>query len=308
MPHLAVRLLGGFQVELDGEAVYAFKTDKARALLAYLVVESARPHRRETLAALLWPDRPDAVARANLRQALSYLRQALRDDSQSQSHRPGPQGQDPPPFLLVTPTDVQFNAASDHTLDAAELEAFAAAPVRGDHGRAAARPQSPQRQLLPEAFCADFLAGMSVSDSEAFQAWVLDRQEYYHRLSVEILDEQYATFEGMGDYEQAAAAARRQLRLEPWLEEAHQHCMRALALAGRRDEALHQYEACCRALEAELGVAPAAATMDLAGDIRAGKIAAAAAAAPRPARRRVPVSPRPHVPVSPRPRLVARGG
>jgi DNA-binding SARP family transcriptional activator len=102
---LVVRLLGGFQVELDGEAVYAFKTDKARALLAYLVVESARPHRRETLAALLWPDRPDAVARANLRQALSYVRQALRDDSQShdsQSHR-GPSF-----FLPVTTDAVQY--------------------------------------------------------------------------------------------------------------------------------------------------------------------------------------------------------
>lgn len=289
MPRLAVRLLGGFQVELDGEAVYAFRTDKARALLAYLMVESARPHRRETLAALLWPDRPDAVARANLRQALSYVRQALRDDggshdppSHSQPHGPGPQER-PPPFLLVTPTDVQFNAASDHTLDVAELEAFAAAP---------------QWQLLPEPFCADFLAGMSVSDSEAFQAWVLDRQEYYHRLSMAILDEQVESFERSGNYEQAAAAARRQLRLEPWLEEAHQRCMRALALAGRRDEALHQYESCCRALAAELGVEPAAATTDLARDIRAGKIG--------PAGTRVSPSPRPRVLVSPRPRLVAR--
>ena len=154
MSRLAVRLLGGFQVELDGEAVYAFKTDKARALLAYLVVESAHPHRRETLAALLWPDRPDSAARANLRQALSYVRQALRDDSQS----PDPQSHDsqshgPSPFLLVTPTDVQFNTASDHTLDVAQLEAFAAGPAHGEHGRAAgttavAAATAPARALL----------------------------------------------------------------------------------------------------------------------------------------------------------------
>jgi DNA-binding SARP family transcriptional activator len=258
MPQLAVRLLGGFTVELDGEVVYAFKTDKARALLAYLVVESAHPHRRETLAALLWPDRPDAAARANLRQALSYVRQALSTVSQPPGSQPRGQA---PPFLLVTATDVQFNTASDYALDVAELEALAAAP---------------QRQLLPEPFCADFLAGMSVSDSEAFQAWVLDRQEYYHRLSMEILNEQLEAFERSGDYEQAAAAARRQLRLEPWLEEAHVACMRALALAGRRDEALHQYEACCRSLQAELGVEPFESTQSLFADIRDGRLAAPA--------------------------------
>ena len=81
MPRLTIRLLGGFQVELGGERVYGFETDKARALLTYIAVEADRPHRRETLACLLWPDRPDAVARANLRQALSRLRRALRDTS-----------------------------------------------------------------------------------------------------------------------------------------------------------------------------------------------------------------------------------
>ncbi len=271
MQRLVVRLLGGFQVELDGQAVYAFRTDKARALLAYLVVESARPHRRETLAALLWPDRPDAVARANLRQALSYVRQALGD---SQSHDspstgPGPQGQESPSFLLITPTDVQFNAASDHTLDVNELEACAASPERGEHGRTLA-----PLQLLPESYCADFLAGMAVSDSEAFQAWVLDRQEYYHRLTLDILDAQAAHFEAAGDYGQAVAAARLQLRMEPWLEEAHQRCMRNLALAGRRDEALHQYEACCRTVEAELAAEPSDSTRSLYADIRDGRLAA----------------------------------
>ena len=79
MTRLVVRLLGGFRVEVDGEAVYGFETDKARALFAYLIVEADRPHRRETLASLLWPERPDTIARANLRQALVRVRRALGD-------------------------------------------------------------------------------------------------------------------------------------------------------------------------------------------------------------------------------------
>jgi len=46
MAHLAIRLLGSFQTTADGEPVTGFETVEARALLAYLAVESGRPHRR----------------------------------------------------------------------------------------------------------------------------------------------------------------------------------------------------------------------------------------------------------------------
>jgi DNA-binding SARP family transcriptional activator len=104
------------------------------------------------------------------------------------------------------------------------------------------------------------------------------------RPRLDVLDAQNTAFEALGDYERAVAAARLQLKLEPWLEEAHRRCMRGLALAGRRDAALHQYNACCRALQAELGVEPAASTQELCAAIRAGKQLAAprsAVAAPR---------------------------
>ena len=248
MTKLSVRLLGGYQVQLDGETIRDFGTDKARALLAYLIVEAGRPHRREALAGLLWPERPDTVARTNLRQALARVQRALA------SHGPAS-------FLFVTATDVQFNMAANYMLDVAELETFAAA---GAH----------QRQLLPAALCADFLDGFAMPDSEVFEAWVLSRQEHYHRLAMETLEIQNAYFEAGGDYAQAAAAARLQLQLEPWLEEAHRRCMRALALAGRRDEALHQYETCRRALQVELGVEPTTSTQALYADILAEKVTA----------------------------------
>ena len=269
MTRLVVRLLGGFRVEVDGEAVYGFETDKARALFAYLIVEADRPHRRETLASLLWPERPDTIARANLRQALVRVRRALGDyvSPSDGAHAIPPPNHGgtgrSPPFLFVTLTDVQFNAASDYSLDVAELEAFAR-PLAGGPGR--------RLQLLPEALCADFLAGFAVPDSETFQAWVLNKQEYYHRLALDILEDQNAAFEAAGDFEHAVAAARLQLRMEPWLEEAHRRCMRGLALAGRRDEALHQYELCRLALDAELGAEPAPSTEALSAAIRAGRL------------------------------------
>ena len=62
MARLFISLLGSFQVTLDGTPVTALESDKVRALLAYLAVEADRPHRRDRLTGLLWPEQPDRAA------------------------------------------------------------------------------------------------------------------------------------------------------------------------------------------------------------------------------------------------------
>lgn len=65
MPHLALYLLGAPRVVLD-ERPLEFDTRKAVALLAYLAV-TQRPHSRDALAALLWPDYEDGRGRCAAR-------------------------------------------------------------------------------------------------------------------------------------------------------------------------------------------------------------------------------------------------
>jgi DNA-binding SARP family transcriptional activator len=107
MPQLAVSLLGPPHATYDGRSVVGVESNKVWALLAQLVLEADRPHQREALIGLLWPEQPEAAARHNLRQALANLRQAIHDDAAT------------PPFLLVTRTTIQFNRAADYYLDVA---------------------------------------------------------------------------------------------------------------------------------------------------------------------------------------------
>ena len=76
---LDISLLGPFDVRLDGQPVTNFASDKMRALLAYLAARPDRPHRREALAGLLWPESPERAARASLRNILPRLRRLLGD-------------------------------------------------------------------------------------------------------------------------------------------------------------------------------------------------------------------------------------
>ena len=111
---LSLTLLGAFQIALDGEPVTGFESDKVRALLVYLALEADRPHRRDTLAEMFWPDRPPGVARNSLKQALANLRKAISDREAD------------PPFLLVSRAKLQFNSDSVHWLDVSKCSGLLA--------------------------------------------------------------------------------------------------------------------------------------------------------------------------------------
>src|SRR3972149_4373940 len=106
MGMLEVRLLGQFDVRLDGQPV-EIPSRPAQSLFAYLILSAGTAHRREKLAGLFWPDTGDANARSNLRHALWRIREAM-------------DGQDA--YLLADRLSVAFNPDADYWLDAAALQ------------------------------------------------------------------------------------------------------------------------------------------------------------------------------------------
>ncbi len=114
------------------------------------------------MAALFWPDEPETVAKKNLRQSLYQLRQVL-GEAVSQEE----------PYLLVTRSTIQFNAASDHSLDVADfLDA-----LENDHLEQAVTLY--QGDLLPGFTC----------DSLPFEEWLRVERERLHRLAMDALFE-----------------------------------------------------------------------------------------------------------------------
>ncbi len=281
MARLSILLLGPLQVTLDGQPVTAFESDKVRALLAYLAVEADRPHRRERLAGLLWPDWPERAARTNLRGALSNLRSAIGDRPPAESDAAAPS------FLLVSPQTIQFNAASDAWADVLAFnQRLAGGPP------SSASPEAMQR--LEEAvalYRGPFLEGFSLPDSTAFEEWMLFQGERFHRLAVEALHTLGEWHAQQGQLELALPHAWRQVELDPWREGGHQQAMRLLAAGGRRAEALAQYETCRRQLAEALGVEPSGETVALYEQIRDGTIGA-----PSPVPVPLPATPRHNLP------------
>lgn len=248
MARLLVRLLGTQEVTLDGIPLIGFESDKERALLAFLVEESQRAHRREKLAGLLWPEHTEAAARSNLRRVLSNLRRLLGDRTPSNL-----------PFFLVTEQSIRFNPSSDTWVDSLIFEKL----LKQDR-----QQPSPLLEEAIRLYKGDFLDGFSIADSPAFEEWMVLSRERYHRLMMETLHRLVEHYKRLGQYERAMELAWRQLDLEPWREKAHQQLIALLAFSGRRSEALAQYIKCRHILAEELDVEPSSETTGLYEQIR----------------------------------------
>jgi DNA-binding SARP family transcriptional activator/predicted ATPase len=233
MTSLTVHLLGGFQLDYDGEVITAISQPRQQSLLAYLLLHRHRPLARQHLAFLFWPDSTESQAQTNLRKLLYHFRRVLPTADR---------------FLHSDAKTVQWAVDAPLRLDVAEFEDYIArahtAENRGQTAEgiahltaAAACYQGP---LLPHCY----------------DDWVLSERERLHQQCTEALSRLMAHLEPQLDYAAAIRHGQHLLQLDPLHEETYRRLMRLYALRGDRASALRVYHTCATVLEHELGVEP----------------------------------------------------
>ncbi len=262
MAELRLYFLGSPRVELDGAPV-DLQRRKTLALLAYLAV-SARPHTRDALAALFYPELDQRRARAYLRRDLAVLNTSLNGSpgkSQDSSHAG---------WLATDRDHIELRRSPGLWLDVDQFRHLAAA------GRSHPHPPATSCAacipLLTEAaalYAGSFLAGFSLADSAEFDDWQFFQAESL-RQELGALLQRLVTGLAEGDsYTAAIPHARHWVSLDPLHETAQYHLIRLYGLAGQTAAALRQYEEFARLLAEELGAAPEAETTALYEAIKA---------------------------------------
>jgi WD40 repeat protein/DNA-binding SARP family transcriptional activator len=230
---LELRLLGQFDVRVDGAPV-VLPSRNAQSLLAFLAVSAGTAHRRERLAALLWPETEENNACSYLRHALWRIRRGLEASLPDNTQ-----------YLLADDLTVAFNARSPYWLDAAQIE------------RAASDGATTELLLERlEAYAGELLPGFDdewvVRERERLEA-VFDRQmdRLLERL---VVDQRWV------DVLESA---------ERWIAVGHvpEPAFRALMIAhserGDRARVATIYRRCREALFEELGAQPSDKTRAL---------------------------------------------
>ncbi|HXT19019.1 MAG TPA: BTAD domain-containing putative transcriptional regulator [Gemmatimonadaceae bacterium] len=210
---------------------------KRQAVLAYLAVAVPRGyHRRDSLVALLWPERDDEHARGSLSKAVSYLRQALGADALiSRGH--AELGLD---WHLVWCDAAGFEDAFDR---GALAEAMAL--YRGD--------------LLP---------GFHVDEAPEFDHWLERERARLRGRALQASRMLSEREEAAGRLAASIEWARRAMSLDAFDEASVRRVIAVLDKASDRAGALRTYDEFSALLRAELDAEPDAETTALMESIR----------------------------------------
>lgn len=238
-------LFGSPRLERDGVAV-KIPRRKALALLSYLAA-TGKPHARDSLGALFWPDYSQSEARVALSRHLYSLNQVLEDG------------------MLQMDTET-VALAGDLWCDVAEFETTLA-----KHSSLTTDNLSIV-QAAVDLYTADFLLGFTLPDCPNFDDWQAFQGENLRQSLGNILEKMVWAQATANDVKHAITVARRWLALDLLDESAHRALMQLYAQAGQQAAALRQYEQCRQLLADELGAPPAAETTALVERIRRGEV------------------------------------
>jgi DNA-binding SARP family transcriptional activator len=212
MAQIRIELFGGFGVNVDGNAIpeEAWRQRKPAALLKLLALAPRHRLHREQAMDALWPELSPASAGANLRKALHYSRRVVGE------HVIASVGE-----LLSLQADGlwvdvdAFRAATDRARRGADPEAYAEAIVLYREG------------LLPD---------------DRYEDWAIGPRGELRLEYLALVEEYAALLEGRGEISGATRVVGLLIAAEPLDEGAHVRLIRLYALAGRRSDAMRQYE------------------------------------------------------------------
>ncbi len=216
-----------------------------KPLLGYLCLEPASTCHRERVVEALWPNLPSDVGRRRLNTVVWRARAifGVERDSVLQVSRGG---------LIRLDKDL---------IDVDVVEAITG--LSSDTRSAAASGIAQAVDLLALAARIDaqeFLVG-------CYDDWVIRAREELATSVIAVLE----TLVGVARTpEEAISWTELLLRRDPLREDMHRRLIRLYAEAGRRADALRQYDVCRRRLRDDLGVEPLVETALLAAAVRAG--------------------------------------
>lgn len=254
MSMFRVNLLGTPEIRWAGE-IRPLRLRKAMALLTYLAV-TARPHPREELAALLWPEASEHDGRAALRSTLSCLRLGLEAQDQDQAGA-----------ALRSVAGMVELMPGALALDVQDLTTAAA--QAGEHVDLPGLRATLEGAV--QSYRGDFLTGLSLPDAPDFEAWILAQREVYHQRLGRVLARLVTLYEAAGDLPSMLATLEQWLAHDPLEEDACRQLLTACLSTGESTRGIRAYEAYRAVLATDLDAEPSLEMQALAEQLQAAR-------------------------------------
>jgi DNA-binding SARP family transcriptional activator len=252
-PFLEIRCFGAFELYRQGKLAVPdmLKRRKAMNLLQILLIHGGRRVSRDALEELLWPE-ADPEAAANRFYVLVHTLRRLVEPSHQNQHWV---------FICNDGDRYYFNPGASYRLDIREFREYISLGERQE------RQGDPSAAVDAYEAAVDLYRGDLLED-ESYSEWCCEEREVLKEMYLTTLRRLAGLYLEQSVPEKSVEAYRRALTTDPLREENHQGLMRALWAAGRRDEALRQFQICREVLFRELDVGPLPETEELSFFIR----------------------------------------
>jgi len=214
---------------------------KRMALLVYLACDDQiRPHRRDAVVTMFWPEANQQRGRNALRQAIHVIRDSL-----------GPE-------VLLGNGDQELKV--NRKVLESDVARFSRAVAHGSYEAALSLHQT------------EFLQGFHLPGAEEFEAWADHRRNRLRRLATCAAVNLARSAEGMRNLSDALYWWRRAMELEPFDEFFLRRTLTLLAFSGNRGVALSEFERFRHRVSLELEIEPSPETLALAEKICSGTL------------------------------------
>jgi len=248
---LTVSLLGASRVGRANEQVWSDLGPAGRRLAGFLFTFPDRPHRRDRLIDLFWPELDAERGRRAANSAIWRLRKLLVSAAEYEEglglRTVGPETilertswLEVDTWALLEAAQRALGAAEAHHLQPSGLQQILAVLYRYE---------------------GPFLDG---EDAE----WILEERERLHSLFVQLAMTVVRHLGLCGHYHEAILLARHALRFDPYREELVRYLLIVLALDERRNDAIRYYDHWIGLIRKELGISPLPATRATIEEIR----------------------------------------
>ena len=254
---VAVRMLGVFELALDGRRVIHWRGQRTQSVMQFLIAHRDRNVLRDELIAAVWPEADEDGGRHRLHQAVYELRSTLRVIDPARS------------LIVCDGGGYSVDREVPVWVDVEEFDELAASAARCLSAQQASEAIELSQQAL-ELYRGDFLGQVAEAD------WATTERNRLRTRFVQLSIHLGELLAGRGDHGPALAAVDPVLRMEPWNEDATVVKMRCHARTGARSMAAAAYRSCAEALHREFGIAPAVQTTRVHEQIRAAVSAGSA--------------------------------
>lgn len=246
IPSLSVHMLGKFEMSIQNETLDV-PVSRNLSVLKYLILNHKQSTPREVLMDVFWPESEPVTARNNLNVAIHGIRRTLRRATN---------------LPLILYKDGAYSISPDIPLWL-DMEEFEHLINSGQQRELRNRP----------AAVAAYEAAISIYEGDflqenPYEEWTVLTREHLRASYLDTLDRLSRIYFDQQHYAACITVCQRILSYDSCREDAYCLLMRCYSRQGQDHLALRQYQACAKALHAEMDVEPAPETTKLYNRLR----------------------------------------